>query len=168
MTLLDCFFGGEGGNSNYFEKLPRELITIILNYVNPEYVYIEKYSDHDIKSLDQYEEILKALIVADAVCENNRNYYNVSSLDTVGYVHRILTNQYYIIKNKMEYFEFVKGNYERRKKCERKEKKERKNIKIAFQILNINVANSCFRIPKIQDLYWLWYHKYIQFSHQIF
>lgn len=159
MTLLDCFFGGEGGNSIYFEKLPPELITIILNYVNPEYVYIEKYSDHDIKSLDQYEEILEALIVADAVCENNRNYYNVSGLDTVGYVQRILTNQYYIITNKMEYFEFVKNG---------KKVFKRKNIKIAFQILNINIHNSCFRIPKLNDLHWLWYHNYIKFSHQIF
>lgn len=168
---MNCFFGGEGGKSIYFDKLPPELITIILNYVNPEYVYIEKYSEHDIKSLDQYEEILKALIVADAVCENNRNYYNVSSLDTVGYVNRILTNQYYIITNKMEYFEFVRGKCEKRENFERKEifeRRERKNIKIAFQILNINIHNSCLRIPKLKDLDWLCYHNYIKFSHRIF
>ena len=54
-TLLNCFFGGRRQTSDLFEKLPIEIITIILNYVKPEYVFIEKYSTTKIKNDKTFE-----------------------------------------------------------------------------------------------------------------
>lgn len=152
-SLLSCFFGGRP--SDLFEKLPTEVTLIILNYVKPEYVFIEKYSNTEIKSIDQYEEILKAIAVADAVCDNSKES---NELDTIGYVYRILTNQYFIITNKLEYFQFIGGG----KHC------KRKNIRIAFQVLNININESCFKIPKLADLLLLSCNNYITFHHRIY
>lgn len=151
-TLLNCFFGGRRQTSDLFEKLPTEIITIILNYVKPEYVFIEKYSTTKIKTLEQYEDIFKALVVVDTVCENSNE---PNDLDKLGYVYRILTNKSFIISTKLHFFEFVGG-----------ENCKKENIRIAFEVLNIDINKSCFKIPKLKDLDWLSCYNYIHFCYR--
>ena len=149
MTLLNCFF--EGPPSHLFLKLPQEIITMILNFVKPEYVFIQKYADCEIKSLEQYDEIFKAMVVADTVCDISSE---PNDLDSVGFVFRILTNQYYIITDHLRYFSFVGG-----------EGIDVENIKIAFHVLNYDLKKCRFKIPKLKDLFLLFTYNYIQYKH---
>jgi hypothetical protein len=147
-NILNCFF--EGPPSVLFDKLPKEIINLILNFVKPEYVFIAKYANIEIVSLDQYEEIFMAMCVADVVCDM---CIEENDLDSIGFVHKILKNHYWIVTDHFKYFEFVGGK-----------KIKRKNVEQAFYVLNIDSKQSRFKIPKLQDLFLLFNYDYIRYT----
>ena len=147
--LLNCFF--DGSPSPLFEKLPKELLTMIFNYVKPEYVFIAKYSNRQINTLMDFEEILIALAVADAVCDISDE---ANDLDALGFVFRILKKQYFIVTSNFLFFQVVGG-----------EKIKYKNIKTAFQVLNLDPKYCKFKSPKPRDLALLFNNNYITYHY---
>jgi len=147
--LLNCFF--DGAPSPLFKKLPKELLTIIFNFVKPEYVFIAKYSKRKINTLIDFEEILMALAVAYAVCDISNE---ATDLDALGFVLRILKKQYFIVTSNFLFFQFVGG-----------EKIKYKNIKTAFQILNLDHKYCKFKSPQPLELALLFNNNYITYHY---
>ena len=135
--LLNCLF--DGAPSPLFEKLPNELINIILNFMKPEYVFIERYAKSKIRCLNDFEEIFMAMVIADAVCDIADE---PNDIDAPGFVLRILRNQYFIVTSDLLYFKFVGGD-----KC------TVENVKIAFEVLNLDNKWCKLKIPKHRDLF---------------
>ena len=129
--LFHLYFGGNQTVSN---KLPDDVVYVILNFLNPEYVFIERFSPIQIKNLKEYKHIFMALLVADIVCKPSNE---VVDNDVVGYVLKILKKHYLLSTMKWSSYHFEGG-----------EGCTRSHVDTALQILNYDCKSTHLKIPK--------------------
>jgi hypothetical protein len=133
-SLIQCYTQGKIG---IFEMLPTEIIDKILCYVNPDYVYIERFIK--LPNLKKYEEVFFAMLIIVIVCRPTK-IINTSDLDICQYILRILQGQYYISTMDFYMYKVVPNS------C------SLESIRQAFQVLQYDLKFTRLHIPKNRSL----------------